>query len=197
MFWNSHRRTHRIISKSILANQTAVRSVRRRKLLLEPLEDRRLLSASDLDPTFGGQAQLSQVYGELPLSFEANQGQTDKQVNFLSRGNGYTLFLTPGEAVLSLAAGEENNVVRMRIVGANPDAQPVGLEMQSGQTNYLVGSDPSQWRTEVANYGRVEYQDVCTPALISCTTATSVGWNTTSSSLQAPTRMQSDWPLTA
>ena len=39
---------------------------------------------------------------KVPLSFEANQGQTDTQVRFLSRGNGYTLFLTPKEAVFRL-----------------------------------------------------------------------------------------------
>ena len=42
------------------------------------------------------------TYGKLPLSFELNQGQTDPQVKFLSRGGGYTLFLTPTEAVLAL-----------------------------------------------------------------------------------------------
>ena len=29
----------------------------------------------------------------VPLSFEANQGQTDSQVKFLSHGDGYSLFL--------------------------------------------------------------------------------------------------------
>src|SRR5438552_9833 len=41
-------------------------------------------------------------YASLPLSFEANQGQADRQVQFLSRGRGYSLFLTPTEAVLAL-----------------------------------------------------------------------------------------------
>jgi len=41
-------------------------------------------------------------YARLPLSFEANQGQTDEQVKFVSRGSGYTLFLTGTEAVLAL-----------------------------------------------------------------------------------------------
>src|SRR5262245_9638417 len=41
----------------------------------------------------------SKSYGHLPLSFEANQGQTDDQVQFLARGQGYTLFLTAREAV--------------------------------------------------------------------------------------------------
>lgn len=39
----------------------------------------------------------------LPLSFEINVGQTDEQVKFLARGNGYTLFLTPHEAVFRMA----------------------------------------------------------------------------------------------
>ena len=38
----------------------------------------------------------------LPLSFEANQGQTDPAVKFFSRGDGYALFLTPDSAVFKL-----------------------------------------------------------------------------------------------
>ena len=38
---------------------------------------------------------VSENYGKLPLSFEPNMGQSAKTVKFLSRGQGYTLFLTP------------------------------------------------------------------------------------------------------
>src|SRR6059058_5022969 len=48
------------------------------------------------------QARLAESYGKIPLSFEANRGQTDPRVKFLSRGSGYTLFLTGDEAVLAL-----------------------------------------------------------------------------------------------
>src|SRR5690348_3603551 len=51
---------------------------------------------------FGLSAQRWSDYGTLPASFEANRGQTDRRVKFLSRGAGYTLFLTPDEAVLGL-----------------------------------------------------------------------------------------------
>ena len=54
----------------------------------------------------GSRQQLVETYGRLPLSFEANQGQTDGSVKFLSRGNGYTLFLTANEAVLALRTAE-------------------------------------------------------------------------------------------
>jgi len=46
--------------------------------------------------------RLAEGYGKLPLSFEANEGQTDRQVKFLSRGRGYLLFLASDEAVLAL-----------------------------------------------------------------------------------------------
>lgn len=48
------------------------------------------------------QAQFAESYGKLPLSFEENQGQTADEVKFLSRGAGYSLFLTPTEAVMAL-----------------------------------------------------------------------------------------------
>src|SRR5438093_11907785 len=39
-------------------------------------------------------------YGKLPLSFEANRGQTDASVKYLARGGGYNIFLTGAEAAL-------------------------------------------------------------------------------------------------
>jgi hypothetical protein len=48
------------------------------------------------------QSRRVESYGKLPLSFEINQGQTDSQVKFISRGSGYSLFLTGNESVLEL-----------------------------------------------------------------------------------------------
>src|SRR6266849_317913 len=59
-------------------------------------------SANQPEADQASQLRASAEYGKLPLSFEINRGQTDPQVQFLSRGAGYTLFLTPTKAVLSL-----------------------------------------------------------------------------------------------
>ena len=64
---------------------------------LELLEDRRLLTVASTAST-----QVLNNYNQNPLSFEPNLGQTDSQVQYLSQGQGYSLFLTPAEAVLSL-----------------------------------------------------------------------------------------------
>ena len=42
------------------------------------------------------------AYGQLPLSFEENQGQTASEVRYVSHGSGYELFLTPDDVVLAL-----------------------------------------------------------------------------------------------
>ncbi|MGB9123417.1 MAG: hypothetical protein WCE73_22570, partial [Candidatus Angelobacter sp.] len=46
--------------------------------------------------------QVEASYGNLPLSFEPNRGQTDSQVKFLSRAGNRMLWLTSDEAVLAV-----------------------------------------------------------------------------------------------
>ena len=111
-----------------------------------------------------------QAYGNLPLSFEPNTGQADARVRFLSRGPGYTLFLTSEEAVLALpasqgttarGAGRENPpIMTMRLVGANPASTISGAEELPGKSNYFIGNDPSRWRTDIPNYAKVRYHAV-------------------------------------
>jgi hypothetical protein len=126
--------------------------------------------------------QLGESYGRLPLSFEANRGQADAQVRFLSQGRGYTLFLAAREVVLCLrgstlkaekdAHGEPTleapltdppatlRVVRIKLVGANPDPEVTGVDELPGKSHYLIGNDPGRWRKDIPHYARVNYQDV-------------------------------------
>ncbi len=62
------------------------------------------LKVFDPPPAGAATDPLAQAYGELPLSFEANQGQVDGQVQFLARGSGYVVLLTPDQAVRSSGA---------------------------------------------------------------------------------------------
>jgi hypothetical protein len=81
-------------------------------------------SAADTKPAASAQETATEHYGDLPLSFEANQGQTDAQVRFLSRGDGYAFFLTQSGAVLSFSPGDNSDsVFRMLLVGASPSAR--------------------------------------------------------------------------
>jgi hypothetical protein len=123
-------------------------------------------------PDVATQRRVLDSYGQIPLSFEANQGQTEKQVRFLTRGSGYTLFLTDDAAVLTLQGAarqsalvggnqsiEDPAFLRMNLVGANHSPKVSGLDEQQGKTNYFTGNDPTKWRTNVVNYSRVKYNN--------------------------------------
>jgi hypothetical protein len=111
-------------------------------------------------------SRASTAYANLPLRFEANAGQTDPQVKFLSRGRGYNLFLTPAEAILAMRTknvktGEDRqSIVRMKLLGANPRPQVEGIEQLPGRSNYLIGNDPGKWRRNVESYRKVRYRSV-------------------------------------
>ena len=91
----------------------------------------------------------------LPLSFEANLGQTNSSVKFLSRGDGYALFLTTDSAVFKLGG----SVVRMKLAGAQ-SAEVSGAEPLPGKVNYFLGADPAKWSRGIATYGKVEYKRI-------------------------------------
>jgi hypothetical protein len=122
----------------------------------------------------------------LPLAFEANQGQTDPQVKYMARGNGYTIFLTANDTVFALssssqaattqaasrygflqdkrapkaAAKDQTAAIHMHLVGGNAQAQIAASSQLPGHSNYFIGNDRSQWHADVAQYGRVSYREV-------------------------------------
>jgi hypothetical protein len=137
--------------------------------------------------TPAARTRIQASYAALPLAFEENQGQTDPQVKYLTRGHGYTLFLTANDAVFSLhsrpaASGlsaskspvsdlnnlpqrdktqkDSSAVVRMNLVGGNSLATVEGGGPMAGTANYFLGNDPSKWRSGVSRYARVSYQNV-------------------------------------
>jgi hypothetical protein len=48
----------------------------------------------------------------------------------------------------------------MKLMGGNPSAKIAGADELPGKSNYLIGNDPSQWRTNVSNYSKVEFRGV-------------------------------------
>lgn len=68
-------------------------------------------------------AKISEAYGKLPMSFVANEGQTDERVKFMSRGRGYSLYLTANEAVLVLTRVKGKSAAASKPAAA-PAAKP-------------------------------------------------------------------------
>lgn len=114
-------------------------------------------------------ARTARNYALLPMSFEPNVGQASAPVQFISRGQGYTFFLAPAEAIVVLNGAPGANtpgsaghspVIRLHFVGANPHASAAGLDALPGRSNYFLGDNPAQWRTGIPQYGRVLVRDI-------------------------------------
>ena len=72
-----------------------------------------------------GQKKVSETYGKVPINFEANEGQTDGEVKFLSRAIGYSLFLTSTEAVFALRRPAKHKA------GENAFAKRIGVQAEA------------------------------------------------------------------
>ena len=118
-----------------------------------------------------GEHRVGGFVGQLPLVFETNRGQTARQVKFLSRGSGYTLFLAPTEAVLSLlrktashetasTAHRQVDSLRIKLLGAASAPGIIGIDPLPGKSNYFIGGDPKKWHTDVPTFLGVKYEEV-------------------------------------
>jgi hypothetical protein len=117
----------------------------------------------------------------MPSYFEANQGQTDPSVKYLSRSGRYSMYLTDDATIISMVGGQIHkgptiamsnppakpdadrlveSAVRIRLVGANPHPKVTGLEPLPGRVNYLIGDVESKWHTNIPTFGRVKFAGV-------------------------------------
>ncbi|HYL78382.1 MAG TPA: SBBP repeat-containing protein, partial [Bryobacteraceae bacterium] len=95
------------------------------------------------------------VLADIPLSFEENQGQAAGLAKYMSRGPGYTIYLTSTEVVVAGSAGK----LRMKLVGSNRHARIEPLDQSPGISNYFIGSDQSKWRSGIPHFARVAIRD--------------------------------------
>jgi hypothetical protein len=103
------------------------------------------------------------AYGKLPLSFVANEGQTDEAVRYYAQGAGYGFFFTKEGATLSFADGKgganerSGYALALDFLGVNPYATLTAQKRLSGEVNYLVGDDPAKWQQGLPTHGELHY----------------------------------------
>lgn len=143
---------------------------------LASLTDPPTYAQGRLNANPNGPRSLSKTYGQVPAHFEANRGQTDRSVQFVSRGRGYALFLTPDQAVFVLRSSpalrnaksgnpatgvaKAPSALRLQFLNTGPGIRSDGLEQLPGFTNYYLGSDPKKWVRRVPTFAQVRVRDL-------------------------------------
>lgn len=119
------------------------------------------------------------TYSKLPIAFEPNRGQSDKNVRFLAHAPGGLFYFCSDEIVVSLRktagfnsrSGElavppqgrattPRDIVRMHFM--EPNARPTmqGQELLPGKINYLLGNDSASWHTDLPTYAAISYHEL-------------------------------------
>lgn len=111
--------------------------------------------------SFANDKQLvKNFHPNTPLSFETNQGQASPEYKFLSRRNGYSIFLSEREAVLRLHPQGKTEILRMELEHSRIPNAIVGEQPLAGKVNYLFEDNAAASITNVPTFSRVRYGQV-------------------------------------
>jgi Beta-propeller repeat len=131
--------------------------------------------------------QALTAYGNLPLTFVENRGQTDRRVRYYAQRRNFGLYFTPEEVVFSfdkpsptsgsvggrfgppvipaaLSAPQDQPstgvVLALRFLQANSRVALEAEERAPGEVSYFRGNDPARWQTGVPQYSQVVYREL-------------------------------------
>jgi hypothetical protein len=102
-------------------------------------------------------------FANAPLYFEESVVKSGEAAAFTARGTGCSVRLAPTEAEIVLGTAEDQTAmrsVRLRLVGANSASQLTGRDQMTARANYLIGNEPSKWRTGIPLFSKVQADDV-------------------------------------
>lgn len=112
----------------------------------------------------------------MPLVFQHNDGQLDKQVSYFVDSGTNSIFFTPQSVVYTFqesrpresGANEPEKdqreptgrilAVKQTFNNANSVATVQGKDELGGKVNYLIGNDPSKWHRGIPTYKAIEYR---------------------------------------
>jgi hypothetical protein len=123
--------------------------------------------------------QPSVYLGQVSLWFEPNEVQLNGGESFVGRAAGGTFYFGSSEIVLVLSGSKTKeraevstrlpegvspppllNVLRLSFVNANPNTALTGGGLLAGKANYLLGKDPSKWRTNLPTFSNLTYSNI-------------------------------------
>ncbi len=93
----------------------------------------------------------------MPVLFAENQGQFDDNVSYQAGSSEQVISVLTNGVEFSQSPG--NSSVLMTMQNSNPDAKIVALDPVNGTANYLYGTDPSAWVSDVPLSAGVLYED--------------------------------------
>jgi uncharacterized protein (TIGR03437 family) len=100
------------------------------------------------------------IVADLPVSFEANQGQLEPEVYFRTRAGRYQLEFLRNSSRLSWAEGNRGRTIELQFPGSAAAVTVEGAERLPGTTNYFLGPGADEWVTGIPTFRQIVYRDL-------------------------------------
>ncbi len=118
-------------------------------------------------------------FGNIPLYFIPNRGQTDSRALFSARAEGFTLWATRVGLVFDLsgavapavldrsrldpvqpvpARGRDHSVTSLVFLDARPDVEVSAEGETAHRANFFLGQDSARWRTDIPTSSTIRYR---------------------------------------
>jgi photosystem II stability/assembly factor-like uncharacterized protein len=110
-------------------------------------------------------------FGQVPMAFEKNTGQTDSRFQFVARGTGHAIYLGAAEALVAFGSGASTRepagvspspprLLQFTFLGAATNVAGRGMSELPGKVNHITGRGPNEWTLGVPVFSKVSYQEV-------------------------------------
>jgi len=100
-------------------------------------------------------------HAKLPATFVPNAGQfRSRELRYVAQGAGYAFAFTRQQVGLSLARQSRGAALSLRFVRANPGVRLEARTKLPRKVNYLIGRDPTHWRTSLPTYRELVYRSL-------------------------------------
>lgn len=154
---------------SFIADAEKSEQIELQSVVTDPLSKMRNLTEGALNPV-----KSRPDFSSLPIQFIPNLGQEDARVMFFAKTSRYTLWIVGQELVFSMAApaanvgggsaglsGKMKNVsYSLSFPNARTEVIPTAQGKSGRRVNYLLGSDPKKWKTNIPASSRVMYKNL-------------------------------------
>ncbi|HUA84795.1 MAG TPA: SBBP repeat-containing protein [Bryobacteraceae bacterium] len=117
---------------------------------------------ADIDDYFCGDDLVAATPQANNIRFEPNVGQVDAGYEFVAHGRGQSILLAETEMVFELKGPKKlgPREIHATLEGARSGLGSSAEAPLSGRVNYLIGSDPKNWHTDIPTFARVRFPGV-------------------------------------
>ena len=131
-------------------------------------------AVQSIPPDSATKTKVLASYGKLPLSFIENKGQVNKTVSYYLKGRQGTIYFTQEGMVYDLVSAGPSHPKKtlpterkrlsftLKPIGANKDRSLIATDKLPGTIHYLIGNDPTKWKTQIPIYKEIVYNNLYT-----------------------------------